>query len=149
VQYLFDRPGFQQDPVAETARRAIIGAHCTCPTKLHGFDQRPEPFEVRHHHGQRDATVRPIWREGQRVTCLDVLCGNGERPTKLIVSCGRVLGNVSVPPAGGCVVSVMVEFDNVDDVLTYPGFHQLFFYGDYKQPLVDFCRLYNLEAMVV
>ena len=29
VQYLFDRPGFQQDPVPETARGAIIGAHCS------------------------------------------------------------------------------------------------------------------------
>ena len=29
VQYLFDRPGFQQDPVPETSRDAIIGAHCT------------------------------------------------------------------------------------------------------------------------
>jgi len=39
VQYLFDRPGFQQDPVPETARDAIIGAHCTCATRLNGFDQ--------------------------------------------------------------------------------------------------------------
>jgi hypothetical protein len=34
VQYLFDRPGFQQDPVADTVNDAIIGAHCSCPTRL-------------------------------------------------------------------------------------------------------------------
>jgi L-fucose isomerase-like protein len=28
VQYLFDRPGFQQDPVADTVNDAIIGAQC-------------------------------------------------------------------------------------------------------------------------
>jgi len=41
VQYLFDRPGFQQDPVAETARQAIVGAHCCCATRLNGFDRPP------------------------------------------------------------------------------------------------------------
>ena len=28
TQYLFERPGFQQDPVADTADDSIIGAHC-------------------------------------------------------------------------------------------------------------------------
>jgi len=30
-----------------------------------------------------------------------------------------------------------------------PGFHQLFFYGDYKRHLIEFCRLFNIEAEVV
>ncbi|OHB69198.1 MAG: hypothetical protein A2V70_02185 [Planctomycetes bacterium RBG_13_63_9] len=149
VQYLFDRPGFQQDPVAETAREAIIGAHCSCPTRLHGFQTPPEPFDIVHHHGNRDAVPRTIWREGQRVTSADVLPGSAEEPTKLIISAGEVIGNVAVPPAGGCVVSVMVKFDGVTDVLGYPGFHQLFFYGDYKRELVQFCRLFGIEPMVV
>jgi hypothetical protein len=149
VQYLFDRPGFQQDPVAETAREAVIGAHCSCPTRLHGFSQPPEPFDLLHHHGNRDAVPRTLWREGQRMTSADVLLGGPEQPPKLIVSAGTVLGNVAVPPAGGCVVSVMVKFDGVTDVLGYPGFHQLFFYGDFKRELVQFCRLFGIDPMVV
>jgi len=149
VQYLFDRPGFQQDPVAETAREAIIGAHCSCPTRLRGFSQPPEPFDLLHHHGNRDAVPRTLWREGQRVTSADVLPGSEEQPTKMIISAGEVLGNVAVPPAGGCVVSVMVKFDGVTDVLAYPGFHQVFFYGDFKRELVQFCRLLGIEPLVV
>jgi hypothetical protein len=149
VQYLFDRPGFQQDPVAETAREAIIGAHCSCPTRLGGFSQPPEPFDLLHHHGNRDAVPRTLWREGQRVTSADVLLGGEGRPTRMIVSAGEVLGNVSVPPAGGCVVSVMVKFDGVTDVLAYPGFHQIFFYGDFKRELVQFCRLFGIQPVVV
>jgi hypothetical protein len=149
VQYLFDRPGFQQDPVAETAREAIIGAHCSCPTRLHGFSQPAEPFDLLHHHGNRDAVPRTIWRTGQRITSADVLPGDQDRPAKMIISAGEVLGNVSVPPAGGCVVSVMVKFDGVTDVLAYPGFHQVFFYGDFKRELVQFCRLFGIEPMVV
>jgi len=149
VQYLFDRPGFQQDPVAETARKAIIGAHCSCPTKLNGFDKPSEPYVLRHHHAERDATAHPLWRIGQPVTSLDVLPAAKDKPTTLIISSGRVLENMKVPPAGGCVISVMVKFDGVEDVLTYPGFHQLFFYGNFRQQLVDFCRLFKLTPQVV
>ena len=161
VQYLFDRPGFQQDPVAETARKAIIGAHCSCPTRLNGFDKPPEPFVLRHHHAERDATAQTIWRVGQAVTSIDVLPEKGthlkgETKTgqtadraRMIISSGQVLENVNVPPAGGCVVSVMVKFDGVDDVLGYPGFHQVFFYGNYRRHLIDFCRLYRIQPQVV
>ena len=146
VQYLFDRPGFEQDPVAETARQAIIGAHCSCPTRLRGFSQPPEPFDLVHHHGMRDAVPRTLWRVGQRVTSADVLPG---KATKMIISAGEVLENIDVPPAGGCVVSVMIKFDGVTDVLAYPGFHQIFFYGDFKDQLVQFCRLIEIEPVVV
>jgi len=152
VQYLFDRPGFQQDPVAETARGAIIGAHCSCPTRLNGFDKPAEPFDIVHHHGNRDAVPRTIWRPGQRVTCVDVLpgkTGQAAQPTKVLISAGEVLENVSVPPAGGCVVSVMVRFDNVKDVLAFPGFHQVFLYGDFRDQLAQYCHLMNLEPVIV
>lgn len=149
VQYLFDRPGFQQDPVAETVREAIIGAHCCCATKLAGFSQPPEPFDLMHHHGMRDAVPRTLWREGQRVTSADVLLRGEEQPPQMIISAGEVLGNIAVPPAGGCVVSVMVKFDNVTDVLGYPGFHQIFFYGDFKRELTQFCRMFGIEPVVV
>jgi hypothetical protein len=146
VQYLFDRPGFQQDPVPETARDAIIGAHCSCPTRLDGFGKPPEPYDIQHHHANRDATARPLWREKQRVTSVDVLPGSAEQPTKVLVAAGTVLGNVAVPPAGGCVVSVMVQFDDPVDVLAWPGFHQVFFYGDFKRPLIRFGRLFELQV---
>jgi hypothetical protein len=149
VQYLFDRPGFQQDPVAETAREAVIGAHCCCPTRLNGFRTAPEPYDIVHHHGMRDATARPVWRVGQRVTLADVLPGSQDTPTKMVIAAGTVLDNVSVPPAGGCVVSVMVKFDGDTEVLQFPGFHQLFFYGDFKRQLTQFCRLFQIEPVLV
>ncbi len=149
VQYLFDRPGFQQDPVAETAREAIIGAHCSCPTRLNGFDQPGEPFDLLHHHGNRDAVPRTLWRVGGPITVLDVLPGAKDKPTELIISSGQTIENLDVPPAGGCVVSVMVKLDGVREVLSYPGFHQLFFYGNCRRELADFCRLCKFQAQVV
>lgn len=148
VQYLFDRPGFQQDPVGDTSLDAVIGAHCSCPTRLNGFGTRPVPYDIVHHHGMRDATARPVWKAGQRITLADVEPASKEKPTRVIIAAGTVLDNVSVPPAGGCVVSVRAKFDGNTSVLSFPGFHQLFFYGDYKKQLVQYCQLFKLQAAV-
>jgi hypothetical protein len=151
VQYLFDRPGFQQDPVADTSDDTLIGAHCSCPTALNGFDGAKEPFDLIHHHGMRDAVPRTLWRTGQRVTIMDFLPGDPaqEKKSQMLISTGAVVENISVPPAGGCVVSVKVKVDGGQEVLSFPGFHQLFFYGDYGRELRDFCQLCGYEAVVV
>jgi len=148
VQYLFDRPGFQQDPVPETAKNCLIGAHCTCPTRLKGIEEQPEPYHISHHHGSRDAVPVPVWRLGQRMTSADIILRDGSNP-QMIVSTGTVVDNVAVPPSGGCVVSIMVELDGVDDYLSYPGFHQIFFYGDYRKELRNYCRLFDIESVLV
>lgn len=157
VQQLFDRPGFQQDPVPETARQCLIGAHCSCPTRLAGFDRPAEPFDIRHHHGNRDAVPHPVWRTGQRMTVCDVLLEGKADPAKpdvqpppqLVIATGTVTDNVAVPPAGGCVVSVMVKLDRETDLLSFPGFHQLFLYGDFGRELEAYCRLTGVEAVRV
>lgn len=96
-------------------------------------------------------SVRYIFRSpaGKRITSLDVLPSRDEKPTEVLISEGTVLDNISVPPAGGCVVSVRVKFDGDQNVLTFPGFHQLFFYGEYAKKLKDFCQLYKLNAKIV
>ncbi len=60
-----------------------------------------------------------------------------------------MIDNLSVPPAGGCVVSVRAKFDGGQEVLTFPGFHQLFFYGEFARELKDFAQLFNLTATIV
>ncbi|MBD3266307.1 hypothetical protein GF373_06520 [bacterium] len=149
VHYLFDRPGFQQDPVADTTDDTLIGAHCSCATRLNGYDQPSEPFDIVHHHGNRDAVPRTIWKVGQRISCVDILPGNKERKSEMLISAGTVVENIDVPPAGGCVVSVKAKFDGGQEVLSFPGFHQLFFYGDYKEEMKDFCQLMDIKATIV
>jgi hypothetical protein len=156
VQFLFDRPGFQQDPVAETRRECLIGAHCSCPTRLRGFGVKAEPFDLVHHHGARDAVPRPRWPLGQRVTVVDAILPAAQEYTRdrvvnaaqMVIGTGTVVENVAVPPAGGCVVSVMLKLDTQPDLLSYPGFHQLFVCGDFKKDLLDFCRLYGIQPVV-
>jgi len=149
VQSLLDRPGFQQDPVPDTGDGTLIGAHCSCPTRLRGFAEDPEPFYLTCHHGKRDAVPRTIWKEGTRMTVVSVGLGREKAPPHMVLSSGTVVGNVAVPPSGGCVVSVKVKLDGVEDLLAYPGFHQLFVVGDFKRELKAYCRLTGIEARVV
>jgi len=147
---LFGVPGFQQDPVPETSRGTLIGAHCTCPTRLGGPGKPPAPYFLTYHHGRRDAVPRPRWNPGDPVTVAQFLlpAKEGEK-VRLLVSEGAVAGNIAVPPAGGCVVSVEVKLDGVEDLLDYPGFHQLFFHGRHRRDLVEYCRMFGIEAQVV
>lgn len=149
VQSLLDRPGFQQDPVPDTGDGTLIGAHCSCPTRLRGFAEEPEPFYLTCHHGKRDAVPRTVWMEGAGMTVAAVGLGRDKVPPYMVISSGTVVRNVPVPPAGGCVVSVKVKLDGVDDLLAYPGFHQLFVMGDFKKELGEYCRLTGIEARVV
>jgi hypothetical protein len=97
----------------------------------------------------RDAVPRPLWEIGRRATCVDVLPGEKDQRSVVLISAGTVVENIDVPPSGGCVVSVKVKFDGGQEVLSFPGFHQIFFYGDYKDDLRDFCQLFNLQPQVV
>ena len=81
------------------------------------------------------------------MTIADILPRKDKEP-QMLISTGDVVNNIAVPPAGGCVVSVKVRVDNTEDMLAFPGFHQIFFYGDYKDELAAFCQLYRMEATI-
>ena len=157
VQYLFDRPGFQIVPVADIGRRCLIGAHCTCPTRLNGFSKPPEPFDLGPHHGNRDAVLRPLWSLGQRVTVArlgpaEQLIAKGEppgTPPRLYVAAGTVVENASVRPGGRSAASVTLRLDGERDLHAYPDFQQLFFYGDYKRDLLEYCKLFRIQVAAV
>jgi hypothetical protein len=149
AQFLFDRPGFQQDPVPETVNRWLTGAHCTCPTKLAGYHAPAEPYRIQHHHAMRDATLVPLWKVGQRTTVMDVAWTEDSESARMFIASGSVAGQNAAPPSGGCVVSVNLKLDGDPDLLTFPGFHQLFIYGDFEQDLVDYCKLHGIEPVVV
>ncbi len=142
VSHLFDRPGFMQDPVWDSAGNRWIGAHCTCATRLDGFDKPPMPYVLRSHaESDVGVAVQTLWRPGQRFTMVDF-----QSPNSLIVDRGTVVGNVQTPPAGGCRTSVRCEIDTVEDTRDVKGFHQVMFYDDHLQDVFDYCQLYGIEA---
>jgi hypothetical protein len=140
---LFDRPGFMQDPAPNTVNNTLMGAHCSCPTKLDGFDKPPAPLILRSH-SESMIGVAPqvLWREGQKVTVMKF-----QGPEKIILGTGRNLRNIDTPPAGGCRTSVELELDDVADCRDTKGFHQLFIYGDLELPFKAYCQLAGIEVV--
>ncbi|MBA7700709.1 hypothetical protein ES703_109432 [subsurface metagenome] len=140
---LFDRPGFMQDPAPNTINNTLMGAHCSCPTKLDGFDKPPASFILRSH-SESDTGVAPqvLWRIGQKVTVMDF-----DGPGKIILGTGRVLRNIETPPAGGCRTSVELEMDDLADSRDAKGFHQLFIYGDLELPFKAYCQLAGIKVV--
>ena len=74
----------------------------------------------------------------ERVTLVSInLSNGGEEPPEMIISSGSVVENISVPPSGGCVVSVMVRPDKVSDLMDYPGFHQMLYWEILRRNSTD------------
>jgi hypothetical protein len=143
VSYLFDRPGFQNDPVPETVKNVLITAHCTCGTRLNGFNEPPEPVILRSHsESDLGVATQVLWREGQPVTLVRF-----NDPNELILDTGTVVGNVDTPPAGGCRTSVEIAMDRVEDSRDVLGFHQVVFYGNHRREVESFCQMYGIKVV--
>lgn len=143
VSHLFDRPGFMQDPVAETARNLLITAHCTCATRLHGFDGPRSPFILRSHsESDVGVSMQVLWQPGEKVTLVRFT-----GPDELICDTGTVVANVQTPPAGGCRTNFEVRMDDVADARDVKGFHQVVFCGDWKKQVSDYCQLYGIKVV--
>jgi len=144
VLRLCRRPGFQQDPVPNTVNNTFMGAHCTCPTRLDGFDKPHEPLILRSH-SESAIGVSPqvLWRIGQKVTVMKFE-GGGK---SMLVGTGKVVSNIDTPPSGGCRTSVELAMDDIPDCRDVKGFHQLFLYGDHSVILKGYCQLAGIEAV--
>jgi hypothetical protein len=139
---LLGRPGFQQDPVPETEKNNFIGAHCTCATRLFGYDKPSVPFILRSHsESDIGLALQILWREEQEVTVAEFA-----GPNNMIIGCGKVIRNLNTPPAGGCRTSVELAIDGPPDTRDTKGFHQLFIYGNHVHQLKAYCQMYGITA---
>lgn len=143
VSYLFDKPGFMNDPVPETAKNLLIAAHCTCGTRLNGFSRAREPYILRSHsESNLGVAMEVLWQEGQPVTLVSF-----QNPNQLILDTGTVVGNVQTPPAGGCRTSFEIKMDRVEDARDVLGFHQVVFYGDHRRDVEAFCQMFGVRVI--
>ncbi len=140
---LFGRPGFMQDPAPNSVNNTLMGAHCTCATKLDGFDKPHEPFILRSH-SESNLGVAPqvLWKLGQKVTIMKF-----QKSNSIILGTGKVVANIDTPPSGGCRTSVELELDDVPDARDAKGFHQLFIYGDLEKEFMAYCQLAGIKVV--
>jgi hypothetical protein len=139
---LLDRPGYIGNPIMETYRNTLILSHCTCATRLNGYDSPPEPVVLRHH-AEMGAFVatQVLWKKDQQVTMAQF-----DSPNELILDTGTVVGNIDTRVDGGCRTSVEVVVDRLEDVREKLGLHQVMFYGNHRHILEAFCQLYEIKV---
>ncbi len=142
---LTGRPGFMQDPCPNTVNGTLMGAHCSSPRRLRGFDKDPLPLILRNH-SESAIGVSPqvLWPEGEAATVMKF-----EGPQKIILGTAKVVCNIDTPPAGGCRTSVELAMDNVDDPRDCKGFHQLFILGKVDQLFKRYCQLAGIEVVPI
>jgi hypothetical protein len=143
TSYLLDRPGYMNDPVAETAKNLLITSHCTSGTRLDGFDKKPAPYILRNHsESALGVSVQVLWPANQPLSLIRFSNTN-----ELILDTGTVVSNVNTPPAGGCRTSVEVKMDNVEDCRDVLGFHQVVTLGNHRRMVEGFCQLYGIKVV--
>ena len=139
---LLDRPGFQQDPVPDTVKNTLIGAHCVCATRLDGFDAPPQPYILRSHsESNLGVSYQVKWPVGRTVTVMQM-----SGPDKMLLGKGVVRANHDTPPAGGCRTSVELAMDGPEDVADTKGFHQLFIFDDHVRAFKAFAHLFGIQV---
>ncbi len=143
TSYLLDRPGYMNDPVAETAKNLLIASHCVSGTRLNGFDKKPAPYILRNHsESALGVSVQVLWPVGAPVSLVRF-----QNTNELILDTGTVVSNVNTPPAGGCRTSVEVKMDNVEDSRDVLGFHQVVTLGNHRRIVEGFCQLYGIKVV--
>jgi hypothetical protein len=145
TSYLFDKPGFMNDPVPETAKNVLIAAHCVSGTRIYGLDRQKEhaPYILRSHsESNLGVSTQVLWPVGQPVTLVQFF-----KPDALYLDTGTVVGNVNTPPAGGCRTSVEIQMDDIEDCRDVLGFHQVVFYGNHRRDVEAFCQFNGINVV--
>jgi len=142
---LTGRPGFMQDPVPNTVNGTFMGAHCSSPSKLRGFDQPAEPVILRNH-SESTLGVSPqvLWPLDEPATVMWF-----QDPGKIVLGTGKVVANIDTPPSGGCRTSVELAMDSVADPRDCKGFHQPFILGRLDRLFKAYCQLAGIEVVPI
>lgn len=151
---LVKRPGFMQDPFPLTVKNTFGGAHCSCATRLRGFDKNPEPFILRsHQEADRGVATQVLWPVGEPVTLME-MAATEQGYNIMRLGTGKVISNIEPDPqghdpyneAGGCRTSVEITVDDCRDTRDIKGFHQLFILGNVAQPFRNYAQLANIKV---
>ena len=150
LQELFNKPAFQHNEMVDTEKNTYFAAHCTSASKMKGFGNESEPYEMWDHAEAGWGCVpRVLMEPGTPVTVTyyHAAGSEGERP-KMAIYSGEVLRPMPLPETGGCRTNVEVKLHDIDDVVNFKaGRHTSLIYGNHKEDLQHFCQLMDIEEL--
>ncbi|MGB9623760.1 MAG: hypothetical protein ACPMAQ_02770 [Phycisphaerae bacterium] len=150
--YAFGVPGFITDPLFDTARNAVIHAHCTAPTKMDGPKGERAPFVIRTHtDDDKGAALEVEMRVGQTITCAKLI-----HLDTMLLSTGKI---TEIPDFDdrGCRTQITTEVADARKLLDnwgaglldgwMPQLHRVVFYGDRMQPVKHLATLMGFRII--
>lgn len=145
VARLCDRPGWMQDPAPNTVNNTFIGSHCTCATRLDGYDRPHLPFTLRtQFESNTGVALRVLWRPHQDVTIMKF-----QAPGAMLLGSGHVVENVEATACGGCRTAVEIQLDNVADARDVKGHHQVLVAGRFGNLFRAYGELAGIQVVPI
>jgi hypothetical protein len=150
--YAFGVPGFITDPLFDTAKNAVIHAHCTAPTKMDGPKGERALFIIRTHtDDDKGAALEVEMRLGQTITCAKLV-----NLDTMLISTGKIT-EITDFDDRGCRTQITTEVSDARRLLDnwgaglldgwMPQLHRVVFYGDRMQPVKHLARLMGLKVI--
>jgi hypothetical protein len=154
--YAFGLPGFISDPLIDTAKNAVIHAHCVAPTKMRGPASPRLPFSIRNHRDDnRGASLEVFMNEdiGQKVTWAKI--ANLET---ILLATGTIVEICDFDDRG-CRTQLVAEVDDARAMFAKWGggvlpndmmalLHRVVFYGDHVDNVRDIAHLLGLKVLL-
>jgi len=151
--YAFGVPGFISDPLFDTAKNAVIHAHCSAPTKMDGPTGKAAPYLIRtHRDDNRGASLEVEMRVGQPITCAKLV-----HLDTMLISTGKII-EITDFDDRGCRTQITTAVRDAHRMLANWGggvlkadmmtlLHRVVFYGDHLQDVRHLALLMGLKVV--
>ncbi len=150
--YAFGVPGFISDPLFDTAKNAVIHAHCTSTTKLDGPQGQRAPFLIRTQcDSNQGVSLEVQMRVGQEITCAKLV-----NLDTMLISAGKIIELTDFHDRG-CRTQITTQVSNARDMArnwcsSLEGdmmtlLHRVVFYGNHVESMRDLAVLLGLKVV--
>jgi hypothetical protein len=152
--YAFGVPGFITDPLFDTAKNAVIHAHCTAPTKMDGPAGPSAPYLIRNHRDDnKGAALEVEMRVGQAITCAKLI-----NLDTMLISTGKIT-EITDFDDRGCRTQITTQVANAQGMLDNWGgsllekegwmtqLHRVVFYGDHLRSVRHLSSLMGFKII--
>jgi len=154
--YAFGLPGFITDPLIDTAKNAVIHAHCVAPTKMRGPESKRLPFSIRNHRDDNKGASLEVFMDedlGQKVTWAKLA-----NLDTILVATGTITEICDFEDRG-CRTQLVAEVDNARELFQNWGggvlpddmmalLHRVLYYGDHTENVKDLAHLMGLNVLL-
>jgi len=142
ARYITDKPSFLADIVVIPEKNQLLLAHCTCPTKLKGLKEEPEPYYATTQYETAQAiTTKVLMNKGQVVTILAPSFDLNE----IVLVKGVIVESPNLPVCRNQAI-VKVSANVTYFLEKYPGFHWVMVYGDHIEEFKMACKILGIKA---